>query len=319
MEQIWLLLNKRMGTFIYMEEIINLIVEKEYEKQRLDVYISCNIEDLTRSSCQKLINNGFVKVNGEEKKTNYKVKCNDNIEITIQEPEDLNIEPENIALDILYEDDALIVVNKPQGMVVHPAPGNYSGTLVNALLYHCKDNLSGINGVKRPGIVHRIDKDTSGVLVIAKNNEAHVSLAEQIKEHSVNREYVALLHGKLKTDKGTIKTFIGRHKTDRKKMAVLSDGKHAVTHFEVLDRYDKYTLIKAKLETGRTHQIRVHMSYIGHPVVGDPVYGPKVSPFKLNGQLLHAQKLGFIHPIKKEYVEFSAPLPEYFTKVLNSI
>jgi 23S rRNA pseudouridine1911/1915/1917 synthase len=308
-----------MGTFTDMDEIINLIVEKEDEKQRLDVYISCNIEDLTRSSCQKLINNGLVKVNSEGKKTNYKVKHSDNIEITIQEPEDLNIEPENIPLDVIYEDEALIVINKPQGMVVHPAPGNYSGTLVNALLYHCKGNLSGINGVKRPGIVHRIDKDTSGVLVIAKNNEAHVSLAEQIKEHTVNREYIALLHGKLKSDKGTIKTFIGRHKTDRKKMAVLSEGKHAVTHFEVLKNYDKYTLIKAKLETGRTHQIRVHMSHISHPVVGDPVYGPKDSPFKLNGQLLHAQTLGFIHPIKKEYVEFSAPLPDYFTKVLNSI
>lgn len=300
-------------------ELIRLEVTEENVSKRLDVFISEEVEDLTRSNCQRIIEQGNVQVNETTKKANYKLKLNDVVCVEIEDAKEIDVEPENIPLDIVYEDDYLIVVNKPQGMVVHPAPGNYTGTLVNALLYHCRGQLSGINGVIRPGIVHRIDKDTSGTLVVAKNNEAHLSLAEQIKEHSVNRYYIALLHGVIKEDEGTINAPIGRHKVDRKKMAIVQGGRTAITHFTVLERFKNYTLIRAKLETGRTHQIRVHMSSIGHAVVGDPVYGPKMTGIKtkLNGQLLHAQLLGFIHPKTKQYVEFSADLPEYFSKVLD--
>lgn len=301
-----------------MVDIITLEVSLEDASKRLDVFTAESIDTLTRSNCQKLIDEGKIIVNGKPSKANYKVKSNDEIKIEIEDPVELNLIPQDIPLDILYEDEYLIVVNKPQGMVVHPAPGNYDGTLVNALLFHCEGQLSGINGVIRPGIVHRIDKDTSGVLVIAKTNDAHLGLAEQIKAHSMKRQYLALLHGPLKSEKGTINAPIGRHKTDRKKMCVVQGGREAITHFEVIDRYVNYTLIKAILETGRTHQIRVHMSYIGHPVVGDPVYGPKSCPFKLNGQLLHAQTLGFIHPISKKYMEFSSPLPQYYRELLNT-
>ena len=302
-----------------MAEIITLLVPNEEMGTRLDVFLSKELEDLTRSNCQRLIDNENVSVNENLKKSNYKVKANDKIQIILEEPKELDVIAENIPLNILYEDEYLIVVNKAQGMVVHPAPGNYTGTLVNALLYHCKGQLSGINGIIRPGIVHRIDKDTSGVLVVAKTNEAHLGLAEQIKEHTVNRIYEALLHGKLKQESGTIDLPIGRNKNDRKKMAIIQEGKRAVTHFKVLELFSQYTLIEAKLETGRTHQIRVHMASKGHPVVGDPVYGPKICPFKLNGQLLHAKTLGFIHPITKENIEFSVDIPDYFRDVVRKL
>ncbi|QZY57489.1 RluA family pseudouridine synthase [Crassaminicella profunda] len=273
---------------------------------------------MSRSYIQKLIEKGKVKINGHASKIKkYKVVENDQVEIEIPEPELLTIEPENIPIEIVYDDDDLLVVNKPQGMVVHPAPGNYHGTLVNALMYHCK-NLSSINGVIRPGIVHRIDKDTSGLLMVAKNDQAHKGLAEQLKEHSINRRYIALVHGNIKEEKGTICAPIGRNPVDRLKMAVVDrNGKDATTHFTVLKRFKEYTLIEAKLETGRTHQIRVHMTYIKHPLVGDPIYGPKKQKFRLDGQLLHAKVIGFVHPIRDEYMEFQADLPDYFKNIIK--
>ncbi|MBU5590779.1 RluA family pseudouridine synthase [Clostridium sp. MSJ-4] len=298
-----------------MEENI-FIVEKENEGIRIDKYLFDILEDKSRSYIQRLVEEEKVLVKGKSIKSNYKVKEGDTIKVIIQDPVELCIKAEEIPLDILYEDSDVIVINKKQGMVVHPATGVYTGTLVNALLSHCKD-LSGINGVVRPGIVHRIDKDTSGVLVIAKNDNSHKALAEQFKVHSIKREYYALVEGIVKKDSGIIDTIIGRHPVDRIKFAVVKEGKRAVTHYEVLERYERHTLVKCNLETGRTHQIRVHMAYIGHPLVGDPVYGHKKQRFKVNGQMLHAKSLGFIHPTKKIYMEFNSELPGYFTNILN--
>lgn len=289
--------------------------EKEDEGKRIDVFLAAEL-DYTRSYIKKLIVDGLVFVNGKTVKPSYKVKENDEVVVNIPEAEKIDVLPENIPLDILYEDDDIIVINKPQGMVVHPAPGNYSGTLVNALLYHCK-NLSGINGILRPGIVHRLDKDTSGVMVVAKNDKAHISLSNQIKERSVFKKYVAIVEGVIKDEEGKIEALIGRHPVDRKKMAVIEDGRYALTLYKVLERFKENTLVEAAIKTGRTHQIRVHMAYIGHPVVGDPVYGFKKQKFKLEGQALHSRVLGFIHPTKGVYMEFEAPLPEYFVRLIE--
>lgn len=285
---------------------------------RLDLFLSNYFQDKSRSYIQGIIEKESVKVNGKNRKNNYKLKAKDYIEVWIPEPTKLMVEAEAIQLDILYEDRDVIVVNKSQGMVVHPASGVNSGTLVNALLSHCKD-LSGINGVLRPGIVHRIDKDTSGVLVVAKNDLAHNKLAEQLKDHSMTREYIALVEGVLKKDEDTIDAPLARDPKERIKIAVVKDGRRAITHYTVLERFKTYTLIKCVLETGRTHQIRVHLSYIGHPLVGDPVYGYKKQKFKLNGQALHAMKLGFIHPTLNEYMEFIAPMPNYFELLINNL
>jgi 23S rRNA pseudouridine1911/1915/1917 synthase len=286
---------------------------------RLDKFLS-SVEDLelTRSAIQNLIEKGEVSVNGKVASKNYKLRLNDSVVLNIPEPEILNVVAEDIPLNIVYEDEHLLVVNKPKGMVVHPAPSNYSGTLVNALMYHCKDSLSGINGVIRPGIVHRIDKNTSGLLIVAKTDIAHLGLAEQIKEHSFTREYEAIVLGRFKELTGTVNAPIGRHPVDRKKMCVTEkNSKQAITHYEVINQFDKHTHIKCILETGRTHQIRVHMAYIGHSVLGDDVYG---KPYKnLEGQCLHAKKIGFVHPITKEYLEFDSQLPEYFQKALKSV
>lgn len=300
-----------------MEETI-LIVDKESENNRIDKYLAEAFNGKSRSYIQGLIEKENIKVNGKSIKSNYKVKENDEILIAMPEALELEVEPEDIPLDILYEDNDVIVINKPQGMVVHPAPGNYTKTLVNALLYHCKD-LSTINGVIRPGIVHRIDKDTTGVLVVAKNDESHNFLSKQLQTHSMKREYIALVEGRLKEDKGTINKPIGRNKKDRLKMGIVEDGKRAVTHYEVLERYKNTTLIKCVLETGRTHQIRVHMASIGHPLVGDEVYGFKKQRFKLKGQVLHAKTLGFIHPKTKEYMEFTTNLPEYYNNLIEKL
>ncbi|MCI6693139.1 MULTISPECIES: RluA family pseudouridine synthase [unclassified Clostridium] len=284
---------------------------------RIDKYLSCNIQGKSRSFIQGLIDSGSVIVNEKKIKSNYKLRDKDLVEVVMPEPIELDVKPEKLDLNIIYEDKDIIVLNKPQGVVVHPAPGNYSGTLVNGLLYHCND-LSGINGVIRPGIVHRIDKDTSGILVIAKNDDAHNALAEQFKEHSIKREYYALVEGKFNNLEGTIDKPLGRNKKDRLKMAIVEDGKRAVTHYKVLEQYNNNTsLIKCMLETGRTHQIRVHMSSIGHPLVGDPLYGSKKQKFKLNGQVLHAKTLGFIHPTSKKYMEFDSELPKYYLDLLN--
>lgn len=285
---------------------------------RLDVFISNKFENKSRSYIQGIIEGETATVNGKCRKSNYKLKLADTITLVIPEPVELNVKAEEIPLDVIYEDSDVIVINKPQDMVVHPAPGNYSGTLVNALLNHCKD-LSGINGVLRPGIVHRIDKDTSGALVVAKNDNAHNSLAAQFKEHSVTRSYLALVEGIIKTDEGTVDEPIGRHPIDRIKMGIVLTGKKAVTHYKVIERFDGYTLVECNLETGRTHQIRVHMAHIGHPLVGDPVYGFKKQKFNLNGQVLHAQKLGFIHPTRGVYMEFAAPIPDYFNNLINNL
>lgn len=297
-------------------ETREFIIDENSANARLDLFLSERMEDKSRSYIQGLIEKSQVKVNGILKKSNYKLKIKDKVLITIPDPVGLDIEPEDIPLDIVYEDSDVIVVNKPQGMVVHPASGVYTGTLVNALLNHCSD-LSGINGVTRPGIVHRIDKDTSGILVVAKNDKSHNKLAEQLKDHSMTRAYTALVEGILKEDEGTIDKPLGRHPVERIKISVIKDGKRAVTHYRVLERFKNNTLVECVLETGRTHQIRVHMAYIGHPLVGDPVYGYKKQRFNLNGQMLHAKKLGFIHPDTNEYIEFTSDLPDYFKKVLN--
>ncbi|MBC2582950.1 RluA family pseudouridine synthase [Clostridium sp. DJ247] len=293
-----------------------LTADKDATNIRLDQFLSRYFEDKSRSYLQNLIENGKVRVNGVLRKSNYKLKMNDKICVIIPDPIELDVVPENIPLDIIYEDDDVVLINKPQGMVVHPAAGVYNGTLVNALLNHCKD-LSGINGVMRPGIVHRIDKDTSGILVVAKNDKAHNKLAEQLKDHSMTRAYVALVEGVIKEDEGTIDASLGRHPIERIKIAVIKDGRRAVTHYKVLERFKNNTLVECTLETGRTHQIRVHMCYIGHPLVGDPVYGHKKQRFNLEGQMLHAKKLGFIHPTTLKYIEFQSNLPDYFEKVLN--
>ena len=277
---------------------------------RIDKYLSEQMTSYSRSHIQKLLKDQCVQVNNLPVKVNYKLRTGDQIKVCLPEPETLNVEPENIPLDILYEDQDLLVVNKPKGMVVHPAAGHYSGTLVNALMYHCKDQLSGINGILRPGIVHRIDMDTTGTLVVCKNDISHQSLAEQLKEHSITRRYRAIVHGRLKED-GTVNAPIGRHPTDRKKMSIhAKNGKPAITHYRILKQYKEYTYIECQLETGRTHQIRVHMASIGHPLLGDQIYGPSKVPYKnLQGQTLHAMILGFLHPTTQKYMEFEAPLP----------
>lgn len=294
---------------------MNFLINEDDVNSRLDVFISKCLEERSRSYVQKLIEEKNVFVNGSIKKSNYKLKIGDIIEVTIKEDEKINVQPEDIPLNILYEDGDVIVVDKPQGMVVHPGAGNYSGTLVNGLLYHC-DSLSSINGDIRPGIVHRIDKDTSGILVVAKNDHSHIILSEQLKEHSMKREYIALVEGIVKNDEGIIDEPLGRNHKDRIKRAVVKNGKRAITHYSVLRRFSKNTLVKCILETGRTHQIRVHMSHINHPLVGDPMYGFKKQRFKLNGQMLHARKLGFIHPASKKYMEFQSELPNYYKEIL---
>ena len=301
-----------------MEKIMYL-VEEEDEGIRLDVYIAEKHDDLSRSYIQKLIKDKLAFVNNKLEKSSYLVKTGDAIEIGIPAPKELEITPQPMSLNIIYEDEDLLVVNKPQDLVVHPAPGNYDNTLVNGLLYHCKDKLSSINGIIRPGIVHRIDKDTTGLLVVAKTNQAHRSLAEQLKEHTITRRYHAITLGNIKENSATIKAPIGRHPVDRLKMAVIEGGREAVTHLKVLERFGEYTYIECQLETGRTHQIRVHLSYIKHPILGDEVYSSNRTKFKLKGQVLHAKVLGFQHPTKKEYIEFEAPLPDYFNKLLQQI
>lgn len=302
-----------------MEEL-KIDVPENLEGERIDKFLATLLEDCSRNAIQKLIENGKITVNGKEINKKYRVCADDEVVMQPNELKALDAEPENIPLDIVYEDDDLLVVNKPRGMVVHPAPANYSGTLVNALLYHCKDSLSGINGVLRPGIVHRIDKDTSGLLIVAKNDKAHIGLAKQIKEHSFTREYNAVIVGHLKDREGTVDAPIGRNPKDRKKMCVTNqNSKNAVTHYKVLADYDGYSHISLKLETGRTHQIRVHMAYLGHSVAGDAVYGNDKKSMSLNGQCLHAIKIGFVHPITNEYLEFTSELPDYFKAFINKI
>lgn len=301
---------------VEMEEFRFLITE-DLEEERIDKCISGLIDSLSRSYIQKMIGEGRALVNKMPVKANYRLKTGDEISLEIPEAVEPDIEPEDIPLDILYEDEDILIINKPKGMVVHPAPGHYSGTLVNAVMYHCKGQLSGINGVMRPGIVHRIDKDTTGSIIVCKNDAAHVLIAEQLKEHSLNRKYRAICLGCLKDEEQTIHKAIGRHPTDRKKMAVSPKGKDAITHVKVLQHFDKYTYIECTLETGRTHQIRVHMASIGHPLLGDEVYGNTKSPFQIHGQVLHAMTLGIVHPRTKEYLEVNAPLPEYFSHLLQ--
>lgn len=302
------------GTSVDMEEI-NII--SDASDVRIDVLLSSKIENYSRTYFQKLIESGMVTVNGRIVKTNYKVKLDDNIKVEIPKPQKLDVKAENINIEILYEDEDILVVNKPKGMVVHPAAGNYSGTLVNALMAYCGDNLSDISGIIRPGIVHRIDKDTSGILMVAKNNFSHERLSALLKKHDIKRIYVALVYGIVKEDSGRIEAPIGRHPLERKKMAVNArNGRTAVTHFKVLERFKDCTYVELRLETGRTHQIRVHMSYIGHPLVGDAVYGSKKQKYDITGQALHARMLGFVHPRKNEYMEFEAEIPEYFKNLL---
>ena len=300
-----------------MNEIV-MEITPEMEGERIDKCISNYLESLSRSYIQKIIKDGKAYVNDAVVKANYKVKVDDKVQFEIPDCEEPDIPPQDIPLDILYEDKDILIVNKPKDMVVHPAPGHYEGTLVNAIMFHCKDELSGINGVLRPGIVHRIDKDTTGSIIICKNDEAHRKIAQQLKEHSITRKYRAIVYGRIMEEEGTVNAPIGRHPTDRKKMAINEkNGNPAVTHYKVLERFDKYTYIECQLETGRTHQIRVHMTSIGHPLLGDEVYGNAKCPFKLEGQTLHAMTIGFIHPTTGEYVEYEAPLPEYFEHLLQ--
>ena len=302
-----------------MNEVL-IDVPENFEGERVDKFLSVLLENSSRNAIQKLIENGKVLVNGVVVNKKYKVSADDEVIVLPSELKPLDAEPENIPLDIVYEDEHLLVVNKPRGMVVHPAPGNYSGTLVNALLYHCKDSLSGINGILRPGIVHRIDKDTSGLLIVAKTDKAHIGLAEQIKEHSFTREYNAVIVGHLKDSQGTVNAPIGRNPKDRKKMCVtMINSKNAVTHYNTIDDYEGYSHISLKLETGRTHQIRVHMAHLGHAVAGDYVYGNDKKSAYLNGQCLHAIKIGFVHPITQEYLEFTSELPDYFVDFLSKL
>jgi len=295
-------------------------VTEETAGDRIDKFLAEQYENLSRSFLQKLLKSGEVMVGGRPVKASYKVAEGDLISFEVPEAVEPEIVPEDIPLDILYEDHDVILVNKPKGMVVHPAAGHYTGTLVNALMFHCKEDLSGINGVLRPGIVHRIDMDTTGVIIACKNDLAHNSIAAQLKEHSITRRYQAIIHGALKDDEGVIDEPIGRSPKDRKKMAVnYNNGKPAVTHYKVLTRFKDFTHIECRLETGRTHQIRVHMASIGHPLLGDAVYGPAKCPYKLQGQTLHAGILGFVHPRTGEYMEFSAPLPEYFEELLRKL
>lgn len=301
-----------------------MIINEEFVKARLDVFVSSNL-GVTRSNAQKLIDEGNVTVNGNVESKNYKLRLGDNVEIEETEPKELDVVAEDIPLDIVYEDNDIIVINKPSGMVVHPAPGNESGTLVNALLYHCGNTLSGINGVIRPGIVHRIDKDTSGLLVVAKNDEAHIFLSSLLKEHGIKRTYHAIIIGHLRERCGTINAPIARHSVDRKKMAVMAGGREAITHYEVLEEFTGYSYIKLNLETGRTHQIRVHMSYKGHPIIGDTVYGGGKTQFEkanatlLDGQILHARELSFPHPRTKEIMHFQCELPDNFKRLIEKL
>lgn len=295
-------------------------ITPEMEEERIDKCICDYMDSLSRSYIQKLIKAGNVFVNETPVKANYKVKTDDSVRFVIPDSVEPDIPAQDIPLEILYEDKDILIVNKPKNMVVHPAPGHYEGTVVNAVMYHCKDALSGINGVMRPGIVHRIDKDTTGSLIICKNDEAHNDIAAQLKEHSINRRYRAVVWGRIASDEGVVDAPIGRHPTDRKKMAINEkNGKRAVTHYKVLERFDKFTYIECRLETGRTHQIRVHMASIGHPLLGDEVYSGAKSPYKTEGQTLHAMTLGFVHPTTKEYMEFEAPLPEYFENILRKL
>ena len=299
-----------------MEKII--LTVSNPDGLRLDKYISENIEDVSRTYAQELCEKGLVLLNGKALSKKYQPKDGEALEVSLPVPETLDVLPENIPLDIVYEDKDVIVVNKPQGMVVHPAPGNMSGTLVNALMYHCGDDLSEINGVIRPGIVHRIDKDTAGLLIVAKNNEAHLKLSEQLKERKASRRYIALVNGKVK-EGGTVDKPIARNPKDRKKMAIVQGGREAITHFSVLENYDGYTLLECVLETGRTHQIRVHMASIGHSLVGDRTYGITKEKIKTEGQLLFAKTIGFVHPKTNEYMEFSQELPAWYEEILNKL
>lgn len=301
-----------------MSNLLTLQCTADDSGKRIDKYISDNIAELTRSAVQGIIAKNGITADGKAVSKNYKIRGTETIEVEIPDAEPMDAVPENIPLDIVYEDDDLLVVNKPKGIVVHPAHGNYHGTLVNALLYHCGDSLSGINGVIRPGIVHRIDKNTSGLLIVAKNDKAHLHLAEQIKAHSFTREYEAIVSGALKQESGTVDAPIGRHKTDRKKMCVTAENsRNAVTHYSLIRQFGGYAHVKCRLETGRTHQIRVHMAYIGNAVLGDDVYG---KPYKgIEGQCLHARKIGFIHPSTEEYMEFTSDLPDYFTAILSKL
>ncbi len=303
-------------------EVVSCKVESSEEGIRIDKYLTEQFDSLaSRSAVQKLFESGNITINGKQVSKKYKVHEGEEISVILPDPVELDVTPENIPLEIVYEDLYLLVVNKPKGMVVHPAPGHASGTLVNALLYHCRDELSGINGVIRPGIVHRIDKDTSGLLIVAKTDAAHLGLAEQIKEHSFQRQYRAVAYGGFSAEVGTIDAPIGRHKSDRKKMCVVTDSsqksRNAVTHYRVLERMGQFTYLQLELETGRTHQIRVHLASVGHPVAGDEVYGPKPPISELHGQCLHAGKIGFVHPIAGKYLEFDSPLPDYFEKFLK--
>ncbi|KOS25780.1 pseudouridine synthase [Bacillus anthracis] len=298
-----------------MSEVVQVTVAEEQKNERIDKFVAGINNEWSRTQVQQWIKDDVVTVNGKAVKGNYKVRENDEITVTIPEPEELDIQPEDMNLEIYYEDADVLVVNKPRSMVVHPAPGHTSGTLVNGLMHHCTD-LSGINGVMRPGIVHRIDKDTSGLLMVAKNDMAHESLVNQLVAKTVTRRYKAIVHGVIPHDKGTIDAPIARDKKERQSMTVDENGKHAVTHFQVLERFKDFTLVECRLETGRTHQIRVHMSYIGYPLAGDPKYGPKKT-LDMNGQALHAGILGFDHPRTGEYIQFEAPIPEVFEDALN--
>jgi 23S rRNA pseudouridine1911/1915/1917 synthase len=300
--------------------VLEFQVDASAEGKRIDLFLAENVEGQSRSYLQKLVKEQHVLVDGTPVKSNYKVKNKNVVQVEIPDPVALEVEARPMELDILYEDEDVILINKPKGMVVHPAPGHDKDTLVNGLLYHCEGNLSGINGILRPGIVHRIDKDTTGVLVICKNDMAHNSLAEQLKVHSITRRYRAIVHGVIREETGEINAPIGRNEKDRLKMAVNEkNGKTAITHYQVLERFRNFTYIECQLETGRTHQIRVHMASIGHPLLGDELYGPAKCPYSLEGQTLHAMVLGFIHPRTGEYMEFTAPLPEYFEKLLAKL
>lgn len=303
-----------------MEQKITLIADQTVSGKRLDSYISEHVQEISRSHGVKLIEDGLVSMNGRPANKKDKVESGDIIDIIMPQPVELDIAAEDIELDIVYEDEYLLVINKPQGMVVHPAVGNYTGTLVNALMNHCKGGLSGINGIMRPGIVHRIDKDTSGLLLVAKNDIAHMFLSEQLKDRSLSRVYLALVNGNIKQDEGSIDAPIGRNSTDRKKMGVTNkNAREAITHFTVLERFGKYTLVECRLQTGRTHQIRVHMAHIGHSVVGDRTYGAKKEAFSLNGQLLHAARIKFVHPKNMDHMEFGVDLPIHFQNVLGGL